>query len=401
MDKRTKRISVKLDDFLLWHNNPRLLEDFGEERDIEAIESAQDELLSRMQSEGQVKELIKSILSNGWLGYDTILVAEYNSKYVVLEGNRRITALKVIVENARKGYRKVQGYSGATDISNFENQIIDGIDCFNVGDFKNLPEDIEDLVNKILNIRHVIGQKEWPLHRKSFKVFKDYMNMLLVHDPSILNTEPKSFYISDNVVKRLASFMGEKTNAVKEYCYIYRLRYQIEEKLSDLGSSFPQDKTSYLPEFLGKPDLRARFGFDMDSGTLSSEEQLEKFVKIFFSYPGNVPIVKSAAAGDYSLRHYAYVVKKDPTPEEAYIKQIEDDNECPREVAGELATINKQYELENALDKISNILGRLDLSKIRKSHFDNDQVRLLINNILEDFNGLQDKYNRWEEDNNE
>ena len=68
MDKRTKRISVKLDDFLLWHNNPRLLEDYGEERDIESIEGAQDELLSRMQSEGQVKELIKSIFSLPYLG---------------------------------------------------------------------------------------------------------------------------------------------------------------------------------------------------------------------------------------------------------------------------------------------------------------------------------------------
>ena len=37
---------------------------------------------------------------------------------------------------------------------------------------------IIDDVDRILNIRHIIGQKSWPLHRKSFKVFKDYMNML-------------------------------------------------------------------------------------------------------------------------------------------------------------------------------------------------------------------------------
>ena len=48
MDKaKIKRINVELDDFLLWHNNPRLIEEFGEERPIEAIESAQEEITDR------------------------------------------------------------------------------------------------------------------------------------------------------------------------------------------------------------------------------------------------------------------------------------------------------------------------------------------------------------------
>ena len=114
MDKNIDRINVKLDDFLLWHNNPRLIEEFGEERPIEAVEAAQEEISDRLRSEAEVRELVKSILSNGWLGYDTILVAEHQGKegkkYVVLEGNRRITSLKIIVENARKGFKNVQGY---------------------------------------------------------------------------------------------------------------------------------------------------------------------------------------------------------------------------------------------------------------------------------------------------
>ena len=401
MDKdKIKRINVKLDDFLLWHNNPRLIEEFGEERPIEAIESAQEEITDRLRSEGEVRELVKSILSNGWLGYDTILVAEHESstgkKFVVLEGNRRITSLKIIVENARKGFKKVQGYGQYQDISNFEDQIKDGIECYNVGNFSNLPSDVEDLVDRILNIRHIIGQKQWPLHRKSFKVFKDYMLLLMKEDPSVISTEPKSFYIDENVIKSLASFMGEKTPQIKRYLYIYRLRHQLGNHLSDLGSSFPKEKTSYLEEFLAKPDLTRRFGFDTENGTISKGELLDTFCKVHFEYPGNTPPVRSATAGDYSLRHYGYVVKHDRTTDEKYIKRIEDEQQIPREVAGEVATINSHYQLEDGLEKISKLLEKLQMKDIRIEQFDNDQIRFLTKNILEDFDGIAKKLEDWE-----
>ncbi len=403
MDKNIDRINVKLDDFLLWHNNPRLIEEFGEERPIEAVEAAQEEISDRLRSEAEVRELVKSILSNGWLGYDTILVAEHQGKegkkYVVLEGNRRITSLKIIVENARKGFKNVQGYGQYQDISNFEDQIKDGIECYNVGDFSNLPKDVEDLVDRILNIRHIIGQKQWPLHRKSFKVFKDYMNLLIQEDPSVITTEPKSFYIDENVIKRLASFMGEKTPQIKRYLYIYRLRHQIGNQLSDLGSAFPKEKTSYLEEFLAKPDLTRRYGFDTENGTISSGELLDRFCKVHFEYPGNTPPVKSATAGDYSLRHYGYVVKNDRTPDEKYIRQIEEDQKMPREVAGEVATINSHYQLEDGLEKISKLIEKLDIRDIRIEQFDNDQIRFLTNNIIKDFKIVEDQLKRWEKEN--
>ena len=47
MDKKIKREYVQLDDFLLWHNNPRLIEEFGEERPIEAVEGAQEEIMGK------------------------------------------------------------------------------------------------------------------------------------------------------------------------------------------------------------------------------------------------------------------------------------------------------------------------------------------------------------------
>lgn len=403
MDKNIKRVSVHIDDFLLWHNNPRLIEEFGEERPIEAVEAAQEEITERLRGEAEVRELVKSILSNGWLGYDTILVAEHETKngkkYVVLEGNRRITSLKIIVENARKGFKNVQGYGQYQDISNFEDQIKDGIECYNVGDYSNLPKDIEDLVDRILNIRHIIGQKQWPLHRKSFKVFKDYMNLLMQEDPSVISTEPKSFYIDEDVIKRLASFMGEKTPQIKRYLYIYRLRHQLGNHLADLGAAFPKEKTSYLEEFLAKPDLTRRYGFDTENGTISRGELLDRFCKVHFEYPGNTPPVRSASAGDYSLRHYAYVVKHDRSPEEKYIKQIEEEQKMPREVAGEVATINSHYALEDGLEKISKLIEKLDIRDIRIEQFDNDQIRFLTNNIVKDFKIVEKQLKEWEKEN--
>ena len=245
--KKIERQKIKdVNDLLLWHNNPRLIEEFGEERSMNVIESCQEEIMTRLKDEGNIGDLIKSILSNGWLGYDPILVAtiENGTKYVVLEGNRRVTALKTITNRAKDGLLTNQ-----EDIE-FDEEDIDaqikkeGIEVFNAGDFASFPEDREKLVKKILNIRHIISQNPWPLHRKAFQVFKDYMEMLAAKDSSVQNTNPKSFYLDNTLVTILSHNMGEKEGEIRNYLYIHRLRTQLDDALNDLGAEFPKNKTS-------------------------------------------------------------------------------------------------------------------------------------------------------------
>ena len=400
--KKIERQKIKnISDLLLWHNNPRLIEEFGEERSMNVIESCQDEIADRLKNEGNINDLIKSILSNGWLGYDPILVAtiENGTKYVVLEGNRRVTALKTITKRAQDGLLTKQ------DDIEFDEEDIDiqikkeGIEVFNAGDFATFPEDREKLVKKILNIRHIISQTPWPLHRKAFQVFKDYMEVLATQDSSVLNTNPKSFYLKNEIVTVLSHNMGEKEGEIRKYLYIHRLRTQLDEALNDLGSEFPKDKTSYIEEFLSKPDLRRRYAFDAENGTISSGEYTERFCKVFFEYPGNVPPVKAATSGDASLRDYAFIVKKDPTDNEEFINMIEEKQMIPSKIKSRVVHRLGEFALEEGLEDILSMIEKIKLGDFKPEYFDSDRTREVVDTILNRFSFVEKAYKDWEDKN--
>lgn len=53
-----------------------------------------------------IKDLIASFKANGFLDVDVIQVRDLgNNQYLVLEGNRRVTALKALQEDYEKGFR--------------------------------------------------------------------------------------------------------------------------------------------------------------------------------------------------------------------------------------------------------------------------------------------------------
>jgi len=400
--KKIERQKIKdVNDLLLWHNNPRLIEEFGEERSMNVIESCQEEIMTRLRDEGNIGDLIKSILSNGWLGYDPILVAtiENGTKYVVLEGNRRVTALKTITNRAKDGLLTNQ-----EDIE-FDEEDIDaqikkeGIEVFNAGDFASFPEDREKLVKKILNIRHIISQNPWPLHRKAFQVFKDYMEMLAAKDSSVQNTNPKSFYLDNTLVTILSHNMGEKEREIRNYLYIHRLRTQLDDALNDLGAEFPKNKTSYIEEFLSKPDLRRRYGFDPENGTISSGEYTERFCKVFFEYPGNEPPVQAAASGPASLRDYAFIVKKDPTDNEEFINMIEERQMIPSLVKSRVVHRLGEFALEDGLEDILSSIEKIKLGDFKPEYFDSDRTREVVDTILNRFSFVKKAYDDWKEDN--
>src|ERR1035438_7886348 len=97
-------INVKLDQLLLDPNNPR----FAELDDAaEVIESRfnepriQSETMNKMKADKlKVSELRDTIKTIGFLPMDRIIVRKWKQskkdeeKYVIIEGNRRITALK-------------------------------------------------------------------------------------------------------------------------------------------------------------------------------------------------------------------------------------------------------------------------------------------------------------------
>ena len=71
--------------------NPRLVEFTQEEK------STDEKILNLLWSQMAVDEIVQSILSNGFFQNEALLAVEENGKLVVVEGNRRLAAVKAIL----------------------------------------------------------------------------------------------------------------------------------------------------------------------------------------------------------------------------------------------------------------------------------------------------------------
>ena len=108
--KQLESIDVDLDNILLDPNNPRFAEIDSTDGKINesryAEERIKENTYRKMKQNFDVDVLANTIKELGFLPLDKIIVRKWNfadNKYVVIEGNRRIAALKSILEQHANG----------------------------------------------------------------------------------------------------------------------------------------------------------------------------------------------------------------------------------------------------------------------------------------------------------
>lgn len=139
---------VELGNVMLDPNNPRLLEmGFEEVPDERIIEmSVQQEALTNMKTEG-LKDIIEKVKKFGFLCVDKVVVRPLrDGKYVVVEGNRRISSLKVLQDDHSRGRISL------------DEKVMKSLKKFNVLVYLG---DNKDVVWLLQGIRHIKGIKEW------------------------------------------------------------------------------------------------------------------------------------------------------------------------------------------------------------------------------------------------
>lgn len=143
--------ALPLDELLLDPNNYRLQEQSGfvacapERFHLERVQGG---TLQRLREEA-LKPLQDSIVSNGYLEIERIVVVPYehaDDKYVVIEGNRRVAALRQIRDE----------YEGGVDIPQGVVERFNAVPCLVVDEGGDTPFFRE----AIMGIRHVGGIKE-------------------------------------------------------------------------------------------------------------------------------------------------------------------------------------------------------------------------------------------------
>jgi hypothetical protein len=147
--KDLKSETLKLNQLFLNPNNPRIIgktrkKSIPIKRALE--EKVQESILTEMKEEG-LNDLIEKIVKVGFLPIDRVVVKPIeDSKYIVLEGNRRISSLRIITDEYTRGLRTIPNHL-VKSLDKIEALIYTGSDL-----------NIEWLLQ---GIRHINGVKEW------------------------------------------------------------------------------------------------------------------------------------------------------------------------------------------------------------------------------------------------
>lgn len=191
-----------------------------------------------------VKDLLSSFKSNGFLNVDVIQLKDLgDNHFLVLEGNRRVTALKILQED----------YQAGLDIGKL-----------NPETFKKVPSEIYQDQNEsehliIMGLKHISGNKKWPAINQA-KLIHDYL------EPHWL----KEQYYSEesNLCQSLGITKAKLRSSQRAYHLI------LQYKASDYGDQFESDMYYTFAEITKKPAIKKWIEWDDSSYKAQNEENI-------------------------------------------------------------------------------------------------------------------------------
>jgi hypothetical protein len=214
----------KLDELVLDPQNPRLA--------IEGRSISQDAILERMYIDEALEELATSFARNGYFWEEPLVVVPSSTlagKFVVVEGNRRLAALKILTSPALRKKLHVTSFPELTSAQ--------------LAEFReNVPTvtyPSREMIVPYLGFRHITGVKRWEPYAKS-----RYIAGLIDTGVSISQIEES---------------IGDEARTVKKLYQCYLVYQQIEHDLSmdikEVRSNF-----SLLEVTLGQQPLKDLLG---------------------------------------------------------------------------------------------------------------------------------------------
>ncbi|MGN5004447.1 AAA family ATPase [Aeromonas sp. 82P] len=250
---KTVRVSKNLKNLYLDPNNYRFIDN---EKHIfvnnEEVLDFQVQKRTRTFIEGykqeNIRDLIASFKANGFLEIDVIQVKDMgDNNYLVLEGNRRVTALKSLQEDFEKGF----------PIGNLNPSI-----------FKSVPFEIHSHEENekhliVMGLKHISGNKKWSTYNQS-KLLYDFLK------PYEVNSREE--YLSKE--NELCESLGISKNRLRSMVRIYNLI--LAYKASDYGTQFLPSMYGMFEEIIKKPVIKNWLGWSDDGYYASNNINLER-----------------------------------------------------------------------------------------------------------------------------
>lgn len=194
-------------------------------------------------NQNNIKDLLESFQANGFLDVDVIQVEDLeDNRYLVLEGNRRVTALKVLYEK----------FKNDMDIGNFDPSIFSSIP------FKIHSKDEKSKHQVIMGLKHINGNKKWPT----------------LNQAQLVNDIVNSYDNAKEGEKFAQSSLGISKAKVKRYIRVLKLIEYYKE--SDYEDNFKTDMYSVFEEVIKKPIIKKWLGFDDSTYQVSNKNRLNR-----------------------------------------------------------------------------------------------------------------------------
>lgn len=216
-------------------------------------------VIDYMVKNGNILELMKSIAETGYSEAEPLLVVLDNSdnKYIVVEGNRRLTAVKLL-NNPKLA--KVRMAS------------IDEI----VKEAVSIPEEIpviiyssRELILDYLGYRHITGVKDWGALEKA-----RYLDQLYhVH----CNDENRSY-----IYKKLAKMIGSKSDYVSKLHQALKL-YNLANDEAYYGADITEEEISFswITTAIGYSEIANFLNITEDIAQINQENYKKLFLWMF------------------------------------------------------------------------------------------------------------------------
>lgn len=202
-----------------------------------------------------ISDLLSSFKANGYLDVDVIQVLDLgNQQYLVIEGNRRVAALKVLQEEYN---------SGKSDIGNLNPEIFHSLRL------EVHKEDDKDKHLIVMGLKHISGNKKWAAINQAKLIF-DYLKPFWnTNDYTIKETE-------------LCNSLGITKIKLRASQRTYHLI--LAYKQGDFGDQFSSDKYSIFDEIAKNIAIKKWLDWDDASYKAKNVFNLERLFSWLSSY---------------------------------------------------------------------------------------------------------------------
>jgi hypothetical protein len=210
-------------------NNPRIAvtEEDNKKYTPEQIisERVQASVLRRISHEqNHIPELKKSILKSGFIEKLGPLIVKRIAadKYIMLEGNRRLTAVKEILSNENGLNSTIKNSLKKIEVSEF---------IYSKNDEFLEEEIIEMLLAKI----HIAGPLAWGAMEKASYTYNSYLRVLRKELQS--DVDDSSFILDSKLIDEVCDIYSFKNSEAKRNVLVYRIFKQLKDNKYDVPPS--------------------------------------------------------------------------------------------------------------------------------------------------------------------